>query len=396
MRQSPMSYRGSSFLKAVVVVCSSLSLGACSGGDDVGGEAATHAGPFPAVALTLVASGFSQPVLVTHASDGSGRLYVVERAGVIRIVRDGAVEPAPFLDISALVRTSGSEQGLLGLAFPPDYPKRRHFYVHYTAKSGVGDTVVARYRLGADPDVADPASATVLLRQAQPYANHNGGHLAFGPDGYLYIGLGDGGAGGDPQGNAQNPRTLLGKLLRVDVESGADPYAIPPGNPFGNEIWALGLRNPWRFSFDRAAGDLYIADVGQNAYEEVNVQPAASRGGQNYGWNVMEGMHCYSGAGCDRTGLTAPVAEYGHDSGNCSITGGYVYRGAQYPSLQGVYFYGDFCSGRLWGLRRSASGWENARLLDSGLSLSSFGEDESGNLYVVDYGKGDLHRLALR
>jgi len=285
---------------------------------------------------------------------------------------------------------------LLGLAFPPDYATRRHFYVHYTGKSGVGDTVVARYRLGADPDVADPASATVLLRQAQPFANHNGGHLAFGPDGYLYIGLGDGGAAGDPFGNAQNPRTLLGKLLRVDVESGADPYAIPPDNPFGNEIWALGLRNPWRFSFVRAAGDLYIGDVGQNAYEEVSFQPAASRGGQNYGWNVMEGMHCYRGAGCDQTDLTAPVAEYGHDSGNCSITGGYVYRGAQYPSLQGIYFYGDFCSGRLWGLRRSASGWQNARLLDSGLSLSSFGEDESGNLYLVDYGKGDLHRLAPR
>jgi glucose/arabinose dehydrogenase len=393
MRRSPRSYRGGSFLKAVVAVGASLFLGACNGADDVGGEAGAPAGPFPAVSLTSVASGLDEPLLVTHAGDGSGRLFVVERGGVIRIVRNGAVEPTPFLDISALVRTSGSEQGLLGLAFPPDYAKKRHFYVNYTDRSG--DTVVARYRLGADADVADPASAKVLLRQAQPYANHNGGHLAFGPDGYLYIGLGDGGSGGDPQGNGQNPRTLLGKLLRIDVESGADPYAIPKDNPFGNEIWALGLRNPWRFSFDRATGDLYIADVGQNAYEEVNFQPAG-RGGQNYGWNVMEGMHCFRGAGCDRTGLTAPVVEYRNGAGNCSITGGYVYRGAQYPSLQGVYVYGDFCSGQLWGLRRSGSGWENARLLDSGMKPSSFGEDESGNVYLVDYGKGEVHRLGVR
>ncbi len=395
MRQSLMSYRGDSFLRVVLLVCAGLFLGACDAADRVGGETASSAGPFPAVSLTRVAGGFSQPLLVTHAGDGSGRLFVVERGGLIRIVRNGAVDPQPFLDVSTRVRTRGTEQGLLGLAFPPDYATRGHFYVNYTDKSG-GDTRVARYRIGADPDVADPASAHVLLRQSQPYANHNGGHLAFGPDGYLYIGLGDGGSGGDPQNNAQNPRTLLGKLLRIDVESGADPYAIPPDNPFGNEIWALGLRNPWRFSFDRAAGDLYIADVGQNAYEEVNFQPADSRGGQNYGWNVMEGMHCYKGAGCDRTGLTAPVAEYANGSGNCSITGGYVYRGAQYPSLQGVYVYGDFCSGRLWGLRRGASGWENAHLLDSGLRLSSFGEDESGNLYLVDFGKGDLHRLTLR
>jgi glucose/arabinose dehydrogenase len=401
MHLSPMSYPGGSILRAVVVAFSGLLLlflGACNGGDEVGGGggAVTPASPFPAISLVRVATGFTQPVLVTHAADGSGRLFVVERAGVVRILRNGAVEPTPFLDISALVRTGGSEQGLLGLAFPPDYRTRQHFYVYYTGKSGVGDTVVARYRLSADPDVADPANALTLLRQAQPFANHNGGHLAFGPDGYLYVGLGDGGAAGDPLGNAQNSATLLGKLLRIDVESGADPYAIPANNPFGNEIWALGLRNPWRFSFDRVTGDLYIGDVGQSAYEEVNFQPAASRGGHNYGWNVMEGMHCYKGTGCKQTGLTAPVAEYSHDSGNCSITGGFVYRGPQYPSLQGVYLYGDFCSGQLWGLRRSAAGWENALLLDSGLNLSSFGEDESGNLYVADYGRGDLYRIALQ
>ena len=396
MRRSSVSYRGDAFLKAVVVVGASLFLGACKAGDDAGGEAATSAAPFPAVSLTRVASGFDEPLLVTHAGDGSGRLFVVERGGMIRIVRNGKVEPTPFLDIAERVRTNGSEQGLLGLAFPPDYAQRKHFYVHYTAKSGVGDTLVARYQVGANPAVADPSSEEVLLRHAQPYANHNGGHLAFGPDGYLYIGLGDGGSGGDPQGNGQNPRTLLGKMLRLDVESGAKPYAIPRDNPFGNEIWALGLRNPWRFSFDRATGDLYIADVGQNAYEEVNFQPAASRGGENYGWNVREGMHCFRGATCDRKGLTDPVAEYRNGSGNCSITGGHVYRGAQYPSLAGVYIYGDFCSGQLWALRRSKDGWQNARLLESGLRLSSFGEDEAGNVYLVDYGKGEVHRLSVR
>lgn len=396
MRESSRSYRGAAILKALVAVCASFFLGACNASDDVGGEAAAPAGAFPAVSLTRVASGFDEPLLVTHAGDGSGRLFVVERGGVIRIVRNGKVEPTPFLDISARVRTSGAEQGLLGLAFPPDYAKRKHFYVNYTAKSGGGETVVARYRVGANADVADPASATVLLRQAQPYANHNGGHLAFGPDGYLYIGLGDGGAAGDPHGNGQNPRTLLGKLLRIDVESGGDRYAIPRDNPFGNEIWALGLRNPWRFSFDRATGDLYIADVGQNAWEEVNFQPAASRGGENYGWNVMEAMHCFRSTNCGRKGLTDPVAEYRNGSGNCSITGGYVYRGAPYPSLAGIYVYGDFCSGQLWGLRRSDGGWQNARLLDSGLTLSSFGEDEAGNVYLVDYGKGEVYRLGVR
>ena len=389
------------FHSFVAMAFASLLLGACDGGGGTGQGALVEHTPvaadaFPAIALSRVAGGFEQPLLITHAGDGSGRLFVVERGGLIRILRDGVIESRPFLDLSAQVRTLGSEQGLLGLAFPPDYASRGQFYVNYTGTSGVGDTVVARYRTGADADVADLASAQLLLRQAQPFPNHNGGHLAFGPDGHLYIGLGDGGAAGDPFGNAQKPATLLGKLLRIDVEAGVAPYAIPADNPFANEIWASGLRNPWRFSFDRDTGDLYIADVGQNAYEEVNFQPAASPGGQNYGWNVMEGMHCYKGEDCEQAGLTAPVAEYAHGAGDCSITGGHVYRGARHPALRGVYLYGDFCSGRLWGLRRGAAGWESSLLLESGLNISSFGEDESGELYLADYGRGEVYRIESR
>lgn len=368
-----------------------LLVSACGGGG--GGPAPDR--PFPSISLTRIASGFVQPVHIGHAGDGSGRLFVVERQGVIRIVRNGAVLPAPFLDIRALVRATGGEQGLLSVAFPPAFAARRHFYVYYTGQSGIGDTVLARYQVGADPDLADPASGATLLGVSQPFANHNGGQLAFGPDGLLYVGLGDGGSAGDPQGNAQNPASLLGKLLRLEVETGVVPYGIPAGNPFGNEIWALGLRNPWRFSFDRGSGDLYIGDVGQGAFEEVNVQPAAGAGGENYGWDVMEGLHCFGAATCNQTGLTLPVAEYAHDGGNCSVTGGFVYRGAQYPALRGIYLYGDFCSGRIWGLRRSGTGWQNQLLLDSTLQIASFGEDEAGNLYVADLNSGELYKVAV-
>jgi glucose/arabinose dehydrogenase len=391
MRQQLKALLGVSLLAVVTLVAIAV-FSACNGNDDA---APTLPAAFPAIALSQVASGLAQPVQITHAADGSDRLFVLERTGVIRILRNGVIDATPFLDISGLVNSSGPEQGLLGLAFPPDYSNRGHFYLYYTDHAGVGDSVLARYRLSADPDVADPASAETLLRLAQPFTNHNGGQLAFGPDGYLYLGLGDGGSGGDPLGNAQNPASLLGKLLRIDVEAGVAPYAIPADNPFGNEIWATGLRNPWRFSFDRLTGDLYIGDVGQNAFEEVNFQPAAGPGGQNYGWVRMEGMHCYTGLGCDQAGLTLPVAEYSHADGNCSITGGHVYRGAQYPSLQGIYLYGDFCSGQLWGLRQGVAGWENQHLLNSGLNLSTFGEDESGNLYVADYGSGNLYRIVL-
>ncbi|MGH7474435.1 MAG: PQQ-dependent sugar dehydrogenase, partial [Candidatus Methylomirabilales bacterium] len=302
--------------------------------------------------------------------------------------------PVPFLDISRLVR-SGGEQGLLSVAFHPRYATNGLFYVNYTDR--VGDTVVARYTVSANRDRADAASALVVLTIAQPYPNHNGGQLQFGPDGTLYIGMGDGGSAGDPHGHGQNPNSLLGKMLRIDVN--VPPYAVPKTNPFVgpgpplDEIWALGLRNPWRFSFDRQSGDLYIADVGQNSREEVNVQPAGSRGGENYGWNIMEGAECFSPpSGCARAGLTMPVATY-RTGENCSITGGYVYRGTQVRTLIGTYIFGDYCSGRIWGLRKSNRGeWTMRELLDTPLRISSFGEDEAAELYVVDHG-GVIYRL---
>jgi glucose/arabinose dehydrogenase len=247
--------------------------------------------------------------------------------------------------------------------------------------------------------VADPASDNILLTIPQPFANHNGGQLAFGPDGFLYIGLGDGGSGGDPQNNAQNDNSLLGKILRIDVESGVSPYAIPPTNPFVStagargEIWAIGLRNPWRFSFDRLTGDLYIADVGQSSFEEVNFQPATSPGGENYGWRIMEGSHCFGDPACSSAGLILPVAEYDHGQG-CSITGGFVYRGQAYPRIQGVYIYADFCSGRFWGLKNDNTVWRNELLLAEPHSISSFGEDEAGNLYATDLGAGIVYEIA--
>jgi glucose/arabinose dehydrogenase len=238
----------------------------------------------------------------------------------------------------------------------------------------------------------------MVLTIAQPFSNHNGGNLAFGPDGYLYIGTGDGGSGGDPLNNAQSSGTLLGKMLRIDVESGVSPYSIPSDNPFfGNtsyrpEIWALGLRNPWRYSFDQVDGRLFIADVGQDDYEEINVQSPHSHGGENYGWNIMEGAHCYNATTCDRSGLVLPVAEYGHDLG-CSITGGMVYRGTAYPRLDGIYFYGDFCSGRIWGLTMSGLTWTETLLIDTEFMITSFGSDEQGTLYFTDYKTGSIYRI---
>lgn len=212
----------------------------------------------------------------------------------------------------------------------------------------------------------------------------------------LYIALGDGGSAGDPLGHGQNRASLLGTIVRIDVEAGVAPYAIPPDNPFGDEVWAFGLRNPWRFSFDRTTGDLFIADVGQARFEEVNVQPAASSGGENYGWNVMEGLHCFGADACDQRGLTLPVVEYGREGGNCSVTGGFVYRGSAHPALLGIYLYGDFCSGRIWGLRRVGATWENQVLLETSLRISTFGEDEAGNVYVADYALGEIHRVEAR
>ncbi len=343
------------------------------------------------VKLTTVASGFLRPLFLTNAGDS--RLFVVEQGGKIWIVNDGQKSSAPFLDVSALVsaeaKGSGySERGLLGLAFAPDYASSGVFYINYTDVNG--NTVVARYHVSADnPDAADPNSAVTILTQQQPYANHNGGNMAFGADGYLYIGLGDGGSGGDPQGNAQNLGTLLGKILRIDVN--ADTYSVPPDNPFVNtqgakpEIWAYGVRNPWRFSFDRETGDLYIGDVGQDKWEEVDFQPAGDPGGENYGWNIYEATHPYSGAAAPAN-LVMPVAEYGHNVG-ITVVGGYVYRGAAIPSLVGYYFYGDYGTGLIWSLYRDASGqWQSSTFMSGVGTISSFGQDASGELYVVDYG----------
>jgi glucose/arabinose dehydrogenase len=282
------------------------------------------------------------------------------------------------------------------LAFHPSYPQTGFFYVNYTDVQG--RTTVARFSASVDPGRADPASESILLTVDQPAANHNGGHLAFGPDGYLYIGLGDGGAANDAYGHGQNTQTFLGAMLRLDVDSGA-PYTVPPDNPFvddlavRDEIWAFGLRNPWRYSFDRLTGDLYIADVGQNTYEEISLQPSTSPGGQNYGWPIMEASHCFQADSCNQTVLALPIAEYDHSQG-CSVTGGYVYRGQQYPMLAGIYLFGDYCSGRIWGLAPVAGeSWRVAQLARADLALSSFGEDEAGELYLLDMGRGELLKI---
>jgi glucose/arabinose dehydrogenase len=359
---------------------------------------------FDPAAVTLrlepVFRGLAVPVALAPAGDGSGRLYVAEKGGTVRLLRDGSGAQTPFLDLRSLVRASGSEQGLLGLAFHPRYRENGHLYVNFTATNG--DTVVARYTARPDRNGADPQSALIILRLPDPAANHNGGHLLFGPDGYLYVGLGDGGGAGDTYRNAQNPQTLLGKMLRLDLDrtEGGQPYAIPPDNPFRGggpfrpEVWAAGLRNPWRYSFDRATGDFYIADVGQNAYEEVNVVPGGTPGGLNFGWPRMEGGHCYpSGSACERGGLTMPVTEYGRSAG-CSITGGVVYRGARQPRLSGAYLFGDYCSGRIWSLHRDGTGtWVQTELLDSDLTVSTFGEDEAGEVYVAGMGDGTVYRV---
>ncbi|HEV8636118.1 MAG TPA: PQQ-dependent sugar dehydrogenase, partial [Chloroflexota bacterium] len=328
---------------------------------------------WPRPVLVPVVSGLTEPVHLTHAGDGTGRLFVVERAGRIRIIRNGALEASPFLDIRDRVEIGGAEQGLLSVAFPPAYGAKGYFYVYYTRRSDKAN-VIARYRL-ASADRADDASEALILVMPDPYLNHNGGIMLFGRDGYLYVGTGDGGSGGDPENRAQNLNGLLGKILRLDVESGTQPYAIPPSNPnLGGrrEIWAYGLRNPWRIGFDRETADLYIADVGQNLREEVDFQPAASAGGENYGWRLLEGTRCFNpSTNCDPGGLTMPIAEYTHALG-CSITGGFVYRGATYPRMRGIYFYGDFCSGRLWGLTRDGGVWTSQELLDSGRAISSF------------------------
>ena len=345
------------------------------------------------IELTPIATGLTSPTHITQPGNNSDRLFIVEQTGQIRIIENGTLLQTPFLDISSRVSSNG-EQGLLGMVFPPDYASKGYFYVNYTNLQG--DTVIARYRLGSNPNQADPNSEEIILTIDQPAANHNGGQLAFGPDGYLYIGMGDGGGSGDPQNNAQNQTSLLGKILRIDVESGATTYTIPADNPFrsptdgiADEIWASGLRNPWRFSFDRSTGDLYIADVGQSDFEEINFQSANSAGGENYGWRLFEGNSPYTGNG-NSAGLTFPVSGYDHTQG-ASVTGGFVYRGPQ-VALQGVYLYGDFANGKIWGLQRDGATWESKLLLDTDFLISTFGEDSAGNLYVADY-NGGIYRI---
>ncbi len=351
------------------------------------------------ISLAPYASGLSLPVAITHAGDRSGRLFVIEQQGFVRIIKDGILLATPFLNITGRV-LSGGERGLLGIAFPPGFSTKGYLYVNYT-RTPDGATTISRFRLTGNPDIADPNSEEIVLTIAQPFANHNGGQIAFSPkDGYLYIGMGDGGSGGDPLDLAQNLNSLLGKMLRIDVESGVNPYAVPPDNPLfngvRNEIWALGLRNPWRFSFDRLTHDLFIGDVGQNAREEINFQSASSSGGENYGWRILEGSLCFNPPiGCvSPQNYSPPVVEYDHNQG-CSVTGGVVYRGNRSPFMQGTYIYGDFCTGRIWRLKRSEQTWQNTLLIDTPFQISTFGEDESGEVYVADYGTGRIYKMIL-
>lgn len=336
------------------------------------------------IRLERVGGRFQKPVYLTSPARDP-RLFIVEQAGRVMIVKNGAALPAPFLDISARVK-SGGEQGLLSMAFHPDYARNGFFFVNFTDIQG--STRVERFRVTGNPDIADAGSSTLVLGIGQPYSNHNGGHILFGPDGMLYIGMGDGGSGGDPQRNGQNRQSLLGKLLRLNV-SGTAPHTIPQGNPYAGgsagrpEIWATGLRNPWRFAFDRAAGNLYIADVGQNRQEEINVAPARQPG-VNYGWNLMEGDECYRG-GCNRDGLHVPQVTYGRDGGACSVTGGFVYRGRRIPAIAGHYFYSDYCAGFLRSFRFQNGAVTDRRewTIDDIGNVVSFGEDSAGELYIV-------------
>lgn len=349
------------------------------------------------IGLEHYMSGFIRPVYLTHSGDGTGRLFVVEKSGVIKVVDQDDKSTEEFLEITGRVGDNGFERGLLGLAFHPLFEDNGRFFVYYTDNSG--DSVISEFSVDENSGVGDENSEKIILTIEQPAESHNGGQLQFGNDGYLYIGTGDGGFVGDPMGNAQNLETLLGKILRIDVNMGNN-YSIPEDNPFiddvnaKDEIWAYGLRHPWRFSFDSENHDLYIADVGEAEWEEVNYQPANSEGGENYGWKYMEGFHEFRPPDdFDMSELTLPVAEYGHDPG-CSVTGGYVYRGVNYESLEGIYFFGDFCTGNIWGLKRDTNNnWNYSELLETDLAISSFGIDEENEIYVMGLNSGDIYRI---
>jgi glucose/arabinose dehydrogenase len=381
-----------------LLVCVAVAAGIAEG---CRGETAAGPGPGPgpsdSAALQLVTSGLSYPDFVTTPAGDTARLFVVEQTGAIRVVQHDSLLPTPFLNLTGHIGFGG-ERGLLSMAFHPSYASNGHFYVYYT--NPAGDIRIVRYTASANPNIADSTSGdTILSAFHETNDNHNGGLLLFGPDGKLYAGLGDGGSAGDPPGNGQNLDTLLAKILRLDVD-GASPYAVPADNPFvghageRGEIWLYGLRNPWRFSFDRTSGDLYIGDVGQNLYEEVDVLAAGSPAGVNFGWNVMEGKHCYGASSCNMSGLALPLVEYGHADG-CAVTGGYVYRGTKIPALAGIYFYGDYCSGWVRSfLYAGGAAAENRDwpLLAVSGGLSSFGEDARGELYITSL-SGKLYRV---
>lgn len=358
----------------------------------------------PNISLQSFVTGLTLPVDVAHCGDD--RIFVVQRNGIIRIIKNGVLQTKPFLDIDARVNSGGGEQGLLGLAFHPDYAENGYFFVNYTYDdpdaTGTGDwnTRVSRFQVSAEnPDSAVASSEMVVLPLVQPFDNHNGGDLDFGPDGYLYIPFGDGGDGGDPGNRAQNPQNLLGKMLRIAVDS--LPYTIPPDNPFVNdpntldEIWAIGLRNPWRFGFDRLTGDIWIGDVGQGTREEVNFEPANSGGGVNYGWRCYEGNVPYNTSGCAAIGTYEfPVFDYDNNSLGCSVVGGRVYRGCRYPNMYGYYFFNDYCSGRFWEIHDSSGTFVQHQLLDgTNFRFTAMGEDVFGELYVTSMSDGILYRL---
>ena len=355
-----------------------------------------------AIVLKPVVSGLDSPVYVTSAKDGTGRLFVVEQPGRIRVIKNGVLLPTPFLDISNMVST-GAEQGALGLAFHPSYRTNGLFYVYFTLQWG--DVAINQFKVSStDPDVAVRSSSRRMMTIAHPYDNHNGGMITFDKNGYLFIGTGDGGGGGDPGNRAQSRNSLLGKILRINVNGRTGPiqYRIPAGNPYvgrtgRDEIWSLGLRNPWRFSFDRVTNDLWIGDVGQARYEEIDRATTVSSGygrGINFGWRAMEGRHCYiPRTGCSTSGKRLPVVEYSHAQG-CSVTGGYVYRGASIPSLYARYVFADYCSGTIWTVPKGGtSPIAKSLLMDTSMNISSFGEDEAGELYVVDH-RGAIYRFA--
>jgi glucose/arabinose dehydrogenase len=379
----------------------------------------------PSVELVQVAGGLVDPINVASAHDGTGRLFVVERVGTIRIIENGEVLEEPFLDLTALVKTDFLEQGLLGVAFHPDYETNGRFFVYYSEYATNGNHTLVEYTVSEDdPNVANPDSARLLFSLEDPFFNHNGGTILFGPDGYLYVTIGDGGMAGDPYDNAQDLSTLFGKILRLDVDSEQEPYGIPEDNPFADagrkpsqianppsqtgdyhpdakpEIYMYGLRNAWQFSFDMETGDMYIADVGQVAWEEINFKAADEPGGQNYGWDLMESAHCYppdENEECDFVGVM-PVAEYAHDDfGGCSITGIGVYRGETSAGLDGIYFSSDFCTGRLWGLQQDEAGtWQFEELLDTDLAVTGSGQGEDGEVYLTSVRGSAGCRLADR